>query len=79
MWHLQDEAFFAHLKEAIRLEKFSSRSRVERVAELEALLAVVEVRLKSQASASLTPAFDPSPQSKPSRMGSGSWTRTPRC
>ena len=33
------------MKEAIRLEKFNSRSRVERVAELEGLLAVVEVRL----------------------------------
>ena len=39
----QNEAFFAHLTEAIKTEKFSSRSRVERVTELEGLLSVVEV------------------------------------
>jgi hypothetical protein len=42
----QTAAFFDHLKEAVREEKFSSRSRADRVAELEGLQKLVEVRLR---------------------------------
>ncbi len=40
---MQTPAFFAYLKEAIRDEKFSARSRADRVAELEGLLVVAEM------------------------------------
>jgi hypothetical protein len=77
-WHLQDEAFFAHLKEAIRLEKFNSRSRVERVAELEGLLAVVEVRFDPIFVVPMLSVHEIR-QHPLCRMASRSWTRTRRC